>query len=751
MEPQTSQPSKLPSAIKPEFQPQPHQVRATTKLVDNNGKLVMTAPPGTGKTYTAIYGFETLVDQGKAKRALVLVPSGLRTNFAKDGVEKFTSSNYQVIGGSGEAGVVPGVLTANNITPDKKYTIVSYEMFMRDPIGIVRRSGADTMICDEYHKTRNENTRLFKTLAAVRPAFNNFIGLTASPVNNDVSELASLLSLSEGRRIATPKQFKQTFVRPTGYTQGFSGAKVKDTRLDNLGLLLASAYPKLDYISYDQVRGDKIMPRKQLSNVQVPMSKEQWDLYNLALDRLGPDKESVLRGNPNISLKDAGLMFARMAQARQVANSVGSAVKGMDPARSYELTPKAKRVVDDTVAHLKEDPSHSVVLYSNLVNGGVDVLLAGLRKQGIEPAVFIGKGAEVGGGRVTSAERELGVQEYKAGKKKVIVLSGAGAEGLDLRNSTAFFSLDGHFNPERILQPEARARRLGGQDFRPPEKRVVDVRRYMSVAPPGATMPAPAPTVTPKPGIAGFFGAKNVVQKPAYPPFTIDQWAYRVAGKKYQKTEQLYAALKEPYKYIRKYQVADGSWRYVYPDADGSPIISKTPPVEKTAGLLEWARRNIVAKVGKLGKAEGTRRDFMQATGKELGARAASQITMAAPMHAAALGLNNAAALSKKEMTRRAALKSMARSAALVPTAPGNLTATPLVNNIVPAAATVAGISEGVSPLAASLTPSLRIAKHLEQPVTRRSIFDLLRDAAAATTATPHNMRTAIDAARSLS
>lgn len=579
MEPQQTSPqSKLPSAIKPEFQPQPHQVRATTKLVDNNGKLVMTAPPGTGKTYTAIYGFETLVDQGKAKRALVLVPSGLRTNFAKDGVEKFTSSNYQVVGGSGEAGVVPGVLAANNVTPDKKYTIASYEMFMRDPVGIVQRSGADTIICDEYHKVRNEHTRLFKTLAGVRSSFRNFIGLTASPVNNDVSELASLLSLSEGRRIATPKQYKQLFVRPTGYSQGFSGSRVKDTRLDNLSMLLSNAYPKLDYISYDQVRGDKIMPRKQLSNVQVPMSKEQWDLYNLALDRLGADKENVLRGNPNISIKDAGLMFARMAQARQVANSVGTAVKGMDPARSYELTPKAKRVVDDTVAHIKEDPSHSVVLYSNLVNGGVDVLLAGLRKQGIEPAVFIGKGAEVGGGRVTSAERELGVQEYKAGKKKVIVLSGAGAEGLDLRNSTAFFSLDGHFNPERILQPEARARRLGGQDFRPPEKRVVDVRRYMSVAPQGATMPAPPPTVTPKSGIAGFFGAKDVVQKPAYPPFTIDQWAYRVAGKKYQKTEQLYAALKEPYKYIRKYQVADGSWRYVYPDADGSPIISKAPP-----------------------------------------------------------------------------------------------------------------------------------------------------------------------------
>ena len=96
------------------------------------------------------------------------------------------------------------------------------------------------------------------------------------------------------------------------------------------------------------------------------------------------------------------------------------------------------------------------------MTGGVDVLVAGLRARGIDPAVFVGKGTTVDGNKVTGISRQQGIKDYMGGKKRVIVLSGAGAEGLDLKNSTAFYSLDGHFNPERIIQAEGAGKRLEG-------------------------------------------------------------------------------------------------------------------------------------------------------------------------------------------------------------------------------------------------------------------------------------------------
>ena len=104
---------------------------------------------------------------------------------------------------------------------------------------------------------------------------------------------------------------------------------------------------------------------------------------------------------------------------------------------------------------------------------------AGLKKRGIEYGKFIGKGQK----GVTEDTRQKAVDDYVAGKKKVIIITGAGAEGLSLGNTTLVMLADGHYNPERISQAEARGVRAGGQAHRAPEKRKVEVRRYVSTVP----------------------------------------------------------------------------------------------------------------------------------------------------------------------------------------------------------------------------------------------------------------------------
>ena len=219
----------------------------------------------------------------------------------------------------------------------------------------------------------------------------------------------------------------------------------------------------------------------------------------------------------------------------------------MPVGESAKKTPKVNKVLEDTAQHLKKNKDGKVVLYSTLIRGGVDVLSAGLKEKGIDHALFVGKGTAVGKNKVTGSVRQAGIKDFQEGKKKVIILSGAGAEGLDLPNATAFYALDGHFNPERILQAEARARRLGGQAHRKEEKRVVDVRRYRSTAPKSKT--------------PGFFG--KLIGRKA--PRTTDQWMYATAKRKHQQNKELYETLEKPHKYIRKYRTADGKVRYEYP------------------------------------------------------------------------------------------------------------------------------------------------------------------------------------------
>ena len=73
-----------------------YQRRAINKI-RNRGSLLVAHGTGTGKTITGIGGFELLKQDGKASKALVVVPASLRTNFSEHGVKKFTNSSYQVI------------------------------------------------------------------------------------------------------------------------------------------------------------------------------------------------------------------------------------------------------------------------------------------------------------------------------------------------------------------------------------------------------------------------------------------------------------------------------------------------------------------------------------------------------------------------------------------------------------------------------------------------------------------------------
>ena len=525
----------LPPSVRTGFTPRPHQENAIRRLFENQGRMLMAHDTGTGKTLTSIVGSEMLREKGGGT-VLVVAPSGLRKNYA-DAVKQFTTRRTHVANGP------------DDIDPGADYNVVSYEALRSDPDGVMQRSGATTLILDEFHRARNDRTSTYAALWRARQHAKHFMGLTASPINNHPDELAALLSLSENNPNLTKADFRRKFVRQVGETTGFTGTQRPLYGIRDPAQFVKSVYPKMDVVGTEDIPGND-MPRKDTKNVYVPMSPEQWRLYQLSLKRLGPVAEYITRRDKNVSVKDAEMVFTQIAQARQIANSLHRGRADVTPEASALRTPKVNKLLSDAEAHLNERPDNQAVLYTNLINGGVDVLSAGLKARGIPHALFIGKGTEVGDSRVTEAVRQQGVADYKAGKKRVIVVSGAGAEGLDLKDSTAFFALDGHFNPQRVLQAEARARRLGGLAARPPQERVVDVRRYQSVAPGGN-----------QPGLL----ARLVGRKPDR---TTDEWTYQVAAAKAGMGKQFSTALRSAPSYIRKEPVVrqDGSpgVRYVY-------------------------------------------------------------------------------------------------------------------------------------------------------------------------------------------
>ena len=473
---------------------------------------------GSGKTLSGIAKFEKLREAGKANKALVVTPAGLRHNFGNDGIAKFTDSSYNIIGNSTELAKKTGF----GPNPDADYNIVSYEMFRKNPQEILKSVGADTIIADEIHKVRNAGTSTVKSFQDSRDYYKNFIGLTGSVANNkinDVYNLVDLASRGKHRLGENQKDFDNIFLKRN---ESPAYADVKPERrpivgFNNRKLLQEELKKYIDYADDDDVRDIAQIPYKDVSIKKVPLSRQQAKLYKKLVSN-HPEMEKLIMQKKLETLKDdeVSKAFNSMIESRKLMNSVGSVVPGMTLAESAKKTPKTRALLDDMEKHLSKTPDGQAILLSNMINGGIDVLEAGLKDRGINYGKFIGKGNE----GVTEESRQQDVNDFKDRKKRVILISGAGAEGISLGDTTWEGVLDGHYNPERMNQMEARGVRARGLSHRPKEDRRVSVNRYI------ATMPK-------------TFG---VFKSPYQTP---DEVIYSIADNKAKQNQYLYDLLKE--------------------------------------------------------------------------------------------------------------------------------------------------------------------------------------------------------------
>lgn len=460
------------SRLKDTFKPYPHQ-QSFYKAVQyqtggkKGGGIIAAHGTGTGKTPSAVYAFEMLKGEGKARRALVVTPAGLRNNFLENGIQKFTDSKGVIMSKPGE------------VSDDTEYVVVSYSAFRQDPEGWIEKVKPDVFIADEFHRATNVDSKTHKSLMYARENIPRFIGLTASITQNDPSDIVPLLSLAEGgkQKIKSKTQFKKTFVqKELSDTKGIFGGKTYEKKLIRQAELNAKIGATVHYV--EDLDADA-KPTKHVTMVPVDMSKEQMRLYELSMEGVDPVILKKIKEGEEISQKQAMNIFTRLMRARQVSNSMHVASPNMTPAQAAEATPKIKRILDDAVTHIEEVPDAQVVMYTNMVHGGVDVLKAGLEARGIKFGIFAGRGVE----GVTEDSRQDAVKKYLSGENKVIIITGAGAEGLSLGNTTMVQLVDGHYNPERMAQAEARGVRAGGLSHRPKEERKVAVRRYVSALP----------------------------------------------------------------------------------------------------------------------------------------------------------------------------------------------------------------------------------------------------------------------------
>lgn len=298
-----------------------------------------------------------------------------------------------------------------------------------------------TVIIDEAHRLRNVSKL---TSILISECFNAFklILLTGTIFYNGLSDLSVLVNMIKKADVLpeTSKEFKffyydETYETPTNIDDFVE--KIKGT------------------ISYYKKSLDENYPSSETIIKKVDMDNAQITEYRfyvkkiLSLDNIQHIDYSVL---------DQRKVNYFLNVTRQLSNTTNNSPD----------SPKMKAIFE----YIKSNPKPAVV-YSNFLDSGVLPLSYLLSKANIKYGIYHGGTTEEKRGKI--------IDNYNSGQIEVLMISSAGSESLDLKNTRQIHIMELHWNESKINQIIGRAIRYKSHEALKPADRTVKIIKWISV------------------------------------------------------------------------------------------------------------------------------------------------------------------------------------------------------------------------------------------------------------------------------
>lgn len=434
-----------------QFELQPHQVNVS-KLFARPGVpgVLLYFKVGSGKTLASIAAVENLARrEGRRRNVIVAVPASLVANYRKElqaaGVD---ASKYYVASYEKIHSLRTEVEKLFNATANRSNVNDTVEaqlrLFAKDAV----------LVIDEVQNLRNPESRMLDTFLHVAKGAHKRLLLSGTPVMNYPKDIGAYMGLVNPRLIPRVVKREETLQTPAGpvVKVAYPFERVFG-REANQNVAELDEMMRCTTLFYEP--GPAIVrqhyPTKTEHWVAVPLSPQQ-TRRQFELDVNAPaslDMEDILDGKVSISFLSA---------PRQINNRLGNYHPKLDEC--------VRRVVQEVAR------GGRCVVYDFFLDYGLAPVARQLAAWGVSLELFTGQ--------TKTSEKNHAVARYNAGDVSVILLSSAGGEGLDLKNTSQVHILQPWWNDEVINQVIGRAVRYKSHTG---PSRHVDVFRYLSTFP----------------------------------------------------------------------------------------------------------------------------------------------------------------------------------------------------------------------------------------------------------------------------
>ncbi|QED48612.1 DEAD/DEAH box helicase [Cytobacillus dafuensis] len=407
--------------------PLPHQLEVAKQVVESmNGKAILADEVGLGKTIEAGLILKEYMIRGLVKKVLILVPASLVTQWAIELNTKF---------------FIPAVTQRKSYVWEQCDVVVSsIDTAKRNPHrDIIYKQDYDLIIIDEAHKLKNNKTKNYEFVQNLKKKF--CLLLTATPIQNRISEIFNLVSLLKPGHLGNESAFYQKYN--------------KDSRDLNDHEHLKELVNKVMIRNRRADTGIEWTKRK-VETIPIEFNIEERDLYD-AVSSLRREGDWLSSSQFSVMTLQREACSSREAVYFTLKNMLE---KQVEPSKDFQdhiqaLISKVEAVQQNSKAEkaleLIQQINDKVIIFTEY--RATQMYLQWFLKQyGITSVPFRG-GFKRG--------KKDWMRELFQKNAQVLIATEAGGEGINLQFCNHIINFDLPWNPMRLEQRIGRIHRLG--------------------------------------------------------------------------------------------------------------------------------------------------------------------------------------------------------------------------------------------------------------------------------------------------
>ena len=407
--------------------PLPHQLEVAKQVVENmNGKAILADEVGLGKTIEAGLILKEYMIRGLVKKVLILVPASLVTQWASELTSKF---------------FIPAITQRKSYVWEQCDVVISsIDTAKRSPHReIIYKQDYDLVIIDEAHKLKNNKTKNYEFVQNLKKKF--CLLLTATPIQNRISEIFNLVSLLKPGHLGSETDFYNKYKKDSRsldddqYLKELVNKVMIRNRRADTGIEWTKRIVETISIEFSEKERELYDGVSSFGQGNAIMNKSQFSCLTLQREACS-SRESVYYTLKNMLQKEENDSQAFHQQIGQLI----SLVEAVDTNSKAEKALELIKEIDDKVIIFTEYRATQVFLQWFL------------KQHGITSVPFRG-GFKRG--------KKDWMRELFKNNAQVLIATEAGGEGINLQFCSHIINYDLPWNPMRLEQRIGRIHRLG--------------------------------------------------------------------------------------------------------------------------------------------------------------------------------------------------------------------------------------------------------------------------------------------------